>query len=226
MRRSRMVTIATPPSATAQRWSPGRMVSAIGTAELLELRVEVGELPARNALMLFACQHAAANVMGASRAQPLTSRGASWPDAFAPGAGRFMPSVISAPAPCSSRHEDFQSLLPPRDGGIERVRNHARIARNEYPAPLLRYCESSFRSLLALPAPGDTRWASRLVYWYIDALPELLSGKSSGGEVLHSVRRPLPAPMPKVRFREPLRGQVLRAMRSATRRYRADSCGV
>jgi hypothetical protein len=40
--------------------------------------------------------------------------------------------------------------------------------------------------------------ANHLVFRVVDALPELLSGKSSGREVLHSVRNSLPAPMPKV----------------------------
>ena len=47
MRRLRMVTMATPPSATAQRRSPGRMVSRCARAqrreELGELGVDVGE---------------------------------------------------------------------------------------------------------------------------------------------------------------------------------------
>src|SRR6266481_3672140 len=49
------------------------------------------------------------------------------------------------------------------------------------------------------PMLDDARGASSFVYWKVDALPELLSGKSSGREVLRSVRNSLPASMPKVR---------------------------
>jgi hypothetical protein len=59
-----------------------------------------------------------------------------------------------------------------------------------------------------------------LVYWWVDALPELLSGKSPGREVLHSVRNPLNAPMSKVWFREPIQGQILGAMRNLSDRGR------
>src|ERR1700730_13695063 len=122
---------------------------------------------------------------------------------------------------CASRPDGIISLADRETGqvlpGDLAGRNVPGTFRRTVPKPCAACCP--------LPSPGDTRGMSHLVSEEVHALRELLSRKSPKRQVLYSVRNSFPASMSKVRLREPIRGQVLCAMRNAARYCRAESCG-